>query len=257
MKSQRKRLLITGHVAPHPQWHLDAHFHHFHELIVVFSGRMRITIGGQTLAARAGDVLFYPKGVPHEEAADPTDPAETYFVGFEPDDGMDLALPFLSRDTTGRIRQLISWLYADRDLCASVEQEAPRTLLRSMLAELQRAGNLREDQLVAQVRQYIYDHIDQALTLEELAREAGMSKFHFLRRYKQLTGRTPMQDVRSIRTEYARELILTTNLPLKVIAPKAGLGNEFHLSRMFRKHLQTPPGQIRKKVKNNSERPAA
>ena len=55
-----------------------------------------------------------------------------------------------------------------------------------------------------------------------------------------------MQDVRELRLELARNLILTTNEPLKVIAPQAGLGDEYHMSRAFRRYLGMPPGQLRR-----------
>jgi AraC-like DNA-binding protein len=55
-----------------------------------------------------------------------------------------------------------------------------------------------------------------------------------------------MADVRAIRAQYARELILGTHLPLKEIAPRAGLGNEYSMSRLFRRVFQMPPGQYRR-----------
>ena len=56
----------------------------------------------------------------------------------------------------------------------------------------------------------------------------------------------PMEDVRIIRANYARELILGTSLPLKEIAPRAGLGNEYAMSRIFRRYFNMPPGAWRR-----------
>ena len=101
--------------------------------------------------------------------------------------------------------------------------------------------------MVARVRQYVHDHIAEHVTLAALARQAGLSKFHFLRTYRALAGCTPMDDVRAIRAEYARELILTTNQALKEIAPRAGFSNEYTLSRIFRRRYNMPPGRIRRR----------
>jgi AraC family transcriptional regulator len=116
-----------------------------------------------------------------------------------------------------------------------------------MLAELLR--NLgREDQpMVTRVRRHIREHLGDVLTLDDLARVHGVSKFHFLRQYRAATGRTPMQDVRVMRAEYARELIMSTRLPLKEVAARAGLGDGYSLSRTFRRVFRTPPGQYRRK----------
>ena len=57
-----------------------------------------------------------------------------------------------------------------------------------------------------------------------------------------------MEDVRTLRVEYARELILTTNLPLKAIAPMAGMSSEYALSKVFRRVLGTTPGALRRRA---------
>jgi hypothetical protein len=49
------------------------------------------------------------------------------------------------------------------------------------------------------------------------------------------TGRTPIEDLRAIRIDHARTLVLGTNLTLKDTAPFAGLGNEYSRSRSFRR----------------------
>ncbi len=73
-----------------------------------------------------------------------------------------------------------------------------------------------------------------------------MSKFAFIRRYRRATGRTPMQDLRRIRLNQARTLILATGLPLKAIAAEVGLGDAFQMSRLFRRHFQTAPSHLRR-----------
>jgi AraC family transcriptional regulator len=78
-----------------------------------------------------------------------------------------------------------------------------------------------------------------------LAHVAGLSKFHFIRAYTAQAGLTPMADVRAIRLDAARHLILTTDLPLKVIAPQVGLASEFHLSRLFTAHFGAGVRQLR------------
>lgn len=243
------KLIHVGHTRPTVGWSMPPHFHQFHELIVIFAGRMQATLRGQTLTGQAGDILFYPGGVAHEEITADDAPAETFFIGFH--GGADLAdrLPIGSHDSNGRIRLMISWIYADRAQPSPAVQQTRETFLQAILAELQRDASPEELQLVSAVHAFIHERLDDHLTLEDLARHVGMSKYHFLRRYKELTDRTPMQDLRAIRIEHARELILTTNLPIKTIATQVGMGNEYHLSRMFRKHLDVTPGHLRKWVK--------
>lgn len=240
-------MISVGNVKPNPDWCLPAHSHDFHEMIVVFGGQIHVNIDGQSLTGRTGDILFYPKGASHAEASDRHDPVETYFIAFDDVDlAMPLNIPPRSHDQGGRVRMLISWLHTDCNLCAHREQPTPPVFLMAILSELQRIKAGVENHLLATVRQYIHEHINEPLTLDDLAGHVGMSKFHFLRKYHELAGRTPIKDLTAIRIDHARTLIQITNLPLKTIAPMAGLGNEYHLSRLFRQHLGLPPSQLRK-----------
>lgn len=55
-----------------------------------------------------------------------------------------------------------------------------------------------------------------------------------------------MEDVRRLRVEEARELIITTNLLLKEIAPLVGLSDEYQLSRLLRRYLGVSTRKLRK-----------
>ena len=55
-----------------------------------------------------------------------------------------------------------------------------------------------------------------------------------------------MADVRALRADFARDLILATALPFKAIAPRAGLGDEQAMCRTFRQLYATTPGELRR-----------
>ena len=239
------RLLSIGHLTPDPRWHIKAHSHTFHELILVLDGAMIVEHEGRRTEAAAGDALLYPAGLIHAERSDPAHPLESHFIAFL---GVRLKGRNLLRvtDERGRMGQMARWLYADRQASAGVAQVEREALLRAVLAEFVRAAGAEDRPLVALTRRYVRERISGSLRLGELAAAAGLSKFHFVRAYRAATGRTPMADVRAIRAQYARELILGTHLPLKEIAPRAGLGNEYSMSRLFRRVFQMPPGQYRR-----------
>lgn len=242
---QQAVLLHVGHVVPDPQWGIKAHDHPNHELIVLIHGQMRVEIGGEDLTAAAGDVLLYPVRTPHAESSNPKDPVETLYFSFRMN-GVRRNRLIRSRDESGRIRQMMFWLNGIADDCTPYRIEERRALMVAILSEFFRSLEYREGELVARIRNFIRSHLDQTMTLEDLAVQACMSKYHFLRCYRKQAGRTPMDDVRAIRAEYARNLILTTNLPVKEIAVRSGLGNEYSLSRIFRRLYDTAPGQLRR-----------
>jgi len=56
-----------------------------------------------------------------------------------------------------------------------------------------------------------------------------------------------MAETRALRADYARDLLLTTDLPLKEITVKTELGDEYALSRVFRHCFGIPPGAFHKR----------
>lgn len=249
LMTQPSRLLYIGRLHPDPKWHLDAHSHPHHELIVILSGCLRLTIDGKVREAKNGDLLLYHTGRKHEESSDPGDPVESIFLGLN---ARELeGLPDHLYDGEGRVRTLAHWLYEDRHSAMPAIVSAGHALLSSLFAELLRihAHPAREAELVASTRAYIRRHLTEEITLDRLARHAGLSKFYFNRLFRKLAQRTPAADVREIRLSYARDLILSTNLPLKSIAPRVGFSDEFHLSRLIRRYHGISPGALRKKAR--------
>jgi AraC-like DNA-binding protein len=245
MRKKPVEFLGIGRTAPDPTFVMGNHRHPlFHELIVVFRGKCHVQIAGKEILAEKGDVLFYPQGVWHAEQSHPDDPVETYYIGFKGDVG---ELDYQVHDRSGRIRLLISWLHEERGSNFSGAQTLNNTFLEAMLAEYVRlSGGKESNDLVLAIRTFMQDCLAEPLTLDDLARRARMSKFHFVRRYKEFTGRTPMEDLRIIRIETAKNLVMTTNLPLKSIAPRVGLCNEYYLCRLSAKYLKASLGSFRK-----------
>jgi AraC-like DNA-binding protein len=242
---QQARFISAGHVGPDPRWRMSAHHHTIHELIGVVGGAMTVQSGGVRTVVVAGEVVWYPAGVVHAEHSDPVHPLESRFLTFACPPMAARAL-VKSSDERGRIRQITAWLRNDTDASSSAVQAERDALLQAALAEFLRGVGAEDQPLVSRTRAHVRDHLGDALTLEELAAVNGLSKFHFLRLYKEATGRTPMQDVRIMRASAAREMILGTNLPFKDIAPRAGLGDEYAMSRVFRQVFGMPPGRYRR-----------
>lgn len=245
MHITRVNLLSMGHFAPDPQWKIPPHGHPFSELIVLIRGQMRVKSLDTTLNATIGDVLLYPARVIHAEWSDIAAPVETFYFCFQAA-GVSRRGLIKTQDHAGRILPMSRWLYEERNSSDPYVQEERQLLFQAVVAEYFRTLNHREDPMVIQTRQYIHNHIAEPLALAGLACQAGVSKYHFLRTYKALTGRTPMEDVRIIRANAARALILSTALPLKDIAPRTGLGNEYAMSRIFRHYFNMPPGAWRR-----------
>jgi AraC-like DNA-binding protein len=235
------RLEHAGKVSESGRWHMPAHSHSYHQAICVLRGREKAVIDGNLRIVRAGEIIVFRPGEVHEEWADSAN-LQTYYVGFETGESFrETQFP----DRRDRVRRLMEWLVEDRLAKRDDELQTVRTLLSALTAELQRLGAATDDETVCRVRTYIRENLSEPVAVDDLAAVAGISKYYFIRKYRTLAGATPMADVRSIRLDAARHLIIATGLPLKAIAPRVGFANEFHLSRELTREYGMSARQMR------------
>jgi AraC-like DNA-binding protein len=242
LKLSDLQIYSAGTVAPDPFWHMAPHFHSFHEIIAVIEGHLLLKSDQKAVTAGPGDILFYRSGFVHEEASDPKTPVRTLFIAFATGDKLPW-LPLRVYDAQGRIRQLAAWLVDNEQNRRGPEMRKP--LFEVFLAELRRLCAVPRDPWIEAVLAFVRQNLARTLTLDDLARHEGMSKFAFVRKFKRLCGRTPMEELRLTRLDQARTLLLTTNLPVKAIAPAVGIGDEYQLSKLFRRHFDLSPRDLR------------
>lgn len=77
-------------------------------------------------------------------------------------------------------------------------------------------------------------HAD-ALTLDDIAAVARLSKYHFVRCFRALQGCTPMAWLARLRTEHAARLLLDPALSLDDVAARSGLGSRQTLFRQLKR----------------------
>lgn len=91
----------------------------------------------------------------------------------------------------------------------------------------------------------IHAGFDTELSLEVLAAEACLSRYHFLRLFRQAYGLSPHQYIQRLRIEKARELLSTTRVPVADLADMLGFGNSQSFSRLFFQRMGVYPSQYR------------
>jgi len=90
---------------------------------------------------------------------------------------------------------------------------------------------------------------DTALTLEDLAREAGLSSNHLLRMFKQVFGATPHQYLTARRLERARYLLAHTDQPVTEICLSVGFASLGAFSWLFRRRVGVSPAAYRRQTR--------
>ncbi|WP_028933590.1 GlxA family transcriptional regulator [Pseudonocardia spinosispora] len=90
-------------------------------------------------------------------------------------------------------------------------------------------------------RSWALQHLDEALTLAELAAHAHLSVRTFNRRFRAETGLSPHTWLTRHRIQHARHLLETTDLPVDQVASAAGLGSAATLRHHLGRSLGVPP----------------
>ena len=84
-------------------------------------------------------------------------------------------------------------------------------------------------------------------TVEDLAREVGVSRSGLAQRFTELVGEAPMRYLTGWRIQLAKHLILQAGLPIAEVADRVGYESEAAFNRAFRRHVGAPPVAWRKK----------
>jgi AraC family transcriptional regulator len=90
------------------------------------------------------------------------------------------------------------------------------------------------------------DRLSGPLTLADIAAEAHLSVYHFIRVFREGTGETPHRFLTRLRIEQAQRLLVDPGLTVEQIAERCGFSNAGALSSAFLAHVGSRPSAYRK-----------
>lgn len=153
--------------------------------------------------------------------------------------GIDLALALVEEDLGRRFA-----LELARILVMFLKRPGGQSQFSSELIS-QLASPDRLEDLV----EWIRDHLDQPLTVEDLARRAGMSDRNFQRVFTRQCGMPPAKFIERLRIERARVIIEDTDLSMSEIARNSGFDSEQRMRRSFQRVLGINPADHADRVR--------
>lgn len=188
-------------------------------------------------------MLYFDPEVMEEETAELFRGRDAFAMALFKDARLGVALLRLQR-----------LLLADPSAADAIEAETASLLTIAEIARLQSAGeapatgrqgglSLARERLV---RDFVEANLDRDVSLDELSRVAGLSRFHFARAFRETTGVPPHSYVLSRRTERAKTLLSRSTLSLAEIAQAAGFGSPAQFSKTFRAQTGVTPGVYRR-----------
>jgi len=149
--------------------------------------------------------------------------------------GIDLALAVVARDHGKKLAQDVA-----KVLLVVMKRQGGQAQFSPLMAAV-----APQETAITRVQNHVLEHLDEAFTVERMAGLANMSTRHFARLFARDVNMTPMEFLQNARIDCARNLLETTELPLKTVAYKSGFGSVRHMRFLFAEKLGLTPAQYR------------
>jgi len=237
-----------------PHYHLDYH------IGLVPDGIQRQTFNGTSVLLGPGRISVMPPGQIHDGAGAHGEPYT--MTTFRLSAGL---VDRFSEEITGirneaqwagsmienpRLSRYLLWLHqAMQQGCAPLAvDEQWMQLLERLLQQTSAArpqvvdGGLSWPHWL-QVRDYCHAHTHESITLEQLAQLCDLSRFQFLRRFKQTVGMTPHAWLVRLRLERACSLLAQSDTSIAQVALEVGFYDQSHFNRAFRNAYGVAPSR--------------
>ncbi|MGN0995112.1 MAG: helix-turn-helix domain-containing protein, partial [Butyricicoccus sp.] len=141
-----------------------------------------------------------------------------------------------------------SILYYQINNCLSIEELRLLTteLLTQEIAYWKQKKEGRDSEPVRIAKQYVQEHLDRQISLEEVAARAYVSAGYLGILFKQKTGSNFSDYVIEARMEKAKVLLRDTKLTIAEVANQVGYADARHFSKVFNKVYKIKPTMYRK-----------
>lgn len=248
------------------------HWHVPGEIICPIQNTYNVTVAGEILYLKPHDILFIGSGELHSITA-PKE-GERYILNFSTamfEQFHELALFFAALHPFKLLRyqdqpqfndQLLALMtrmeeeyfgtavFRDCELSSlmlhffavigrKLHQNAPHENISSLRQK-------EQQERFSMLCNYINAHCTEDLSLDELANEAGFSKYHFARLFKEITGTTCHNYLLGRRLLYAKSLLADFSLPITEVAMRSGFNSLATFNRIFKFQIGCTPSEFRK-----------
>lgn len=238
------------------------HSHSFTEFLYLDAGEGAVLTRSHAFPVKGGDFVVFPSGLYHTEKSGIETNMEYYVLavsniimkGYTP--GSDFN-PVLSHSPQTKkfgedIKKIFSFIKEGRE---GYEVELLATFYDIMrrLIELPSSpfslpeANTQKGQMVG-VKDYIDTHYMKNFNLDDLSELFHLSKYHLVREFSRVYGRSPMSYLEDRRIREAKYLLSSTHLSMTEIASTLGFSSSSYFSQRFHASVSMTPMDYRRSL---------
>ncbi|GAB3383360.1 AraC family transcriptional regulator [Spongiibacter taiwanensis] len=226
-------------------------------LIYCTAGKGSLTSDQRRYQIGSGDLVLLQRDHAHSYRADKQDPWTIYWLHFEGNladefyNHIHVTSPVLNIGVQPRVVRIFDGLSELRrsayQLPEFVQGCHQLQALLSYLALLVRQQRPQSGKALdwERLRAIMQEHIHGQLNLDELAASAKLSKYHFTKKFKALSGQSPIQYFINMKVQRACYLLDSTSQSVKQVAAAVGYDDAYYFSRLFKKVIGLSPSDYR------------
>ncbi|MDO4293806.1 MAG: AraC family transcriptional regulator [Eubacteriales bacterium] len=247
-------------IACDESWRCDASMPPFSSIGLILGGEGTLCVNGVPMCPHRGQLYLLPAKTSQTFFTDLKDPFRIYYCHFEVTcDETDLfelirlplCLDAKEPDRAEAILRQMSAACRGTDILSALKTKQLLLDLLALYLECCPPDSVslvehNFDSPLSDAISYVESHLDQAVTVQQMAEIAGYHPSHFTRLFQERMGISPGQFVLRKRTERAEELLTATSLPVSAIADTLGFGSQFYFSNFFKKQTSMTPTLYRR-----------
>ncbi|NGZ77909.1 AraC family transcriptional regulator [Saccharibacillus alkalitolerans] len=231
----------------------------YYYLLLVLEGRGTFAQNGRTYPLAAGGMYCLFPQVMHEYWTDPDEPLRKIFLAFDGRMSLELlrrigltpARPHVAsaraEEAAAGMRSFLNRAAAEGPDLSDLDRLAEFYRIFASLerAALPESGEPDGISWLQRGLEYMEIHYAEGITVEDVARHAGVGRTYFSKKFHERYGHTPVRHMQRLKLDEARMLLEQTNYSLSEIAHSVGYPDLFSFSKAFKKHTGLPPRQYR------------
>lgn len=242
-------------------WHSTMHSHYFSEFIYVLHGQGRFLVENTVLDIKENDLVIVNPHVEHTETSLKDHPLEYIVLGvdnviftFDPLGAASSYRLYHYQEQASQMNWYLKTMLREVENKALYHEVVCQNLLEVMIIHMMRLANFtlsvvssrRLRSVSSSAKRYIDDHFKEAVTLQELADELHVGKFHLIHSFTEDYGISPINYLIARRVEESKTLLKTTDLNIAKIASYTGFSSQSYFSQCFRRLSGFTPNEYRR-----------
>lgn len=240
------------------------HFHDSLELLYFIEGDCNIINGSDEIKAQKGDIIIFNSGDIHcVNCGEKTAKYIILQIGYKFCEGVGFRFwdyTFKKKIVDSKIEFIVKNIHTKSVNKNKFYLENIKVKTLELLLELfenyvvenpQNLENNSKMKITKDIIKYIQSHSCEPITVEQIAKYYGYTRFHISRVFKEVTGATVLDYINSIKVEQAKKLLKKSDDNIGEIALKCGFSNQGYFCKVFKKYENTSPFEYRKNTKKS------